>query len=153
MRNAEHAHRRRSDALFMVRRLPVAALFVLLLGTAGCGTVRLEVPPGRSVRLLEVDEPAGVRVQRTVWFWLWGARPISDNTTCEDIRALDLAEVRMRTEQTMVDNVVTVIGSLVTITRRTLIVEGNVDRAIRRDRARVVAPTGVDSNPGGGSPR
>jgi hypothetical protein len=130
------------------RRLFGAAI---LLGAAGCGTIRLELPPGRTVRLLEVDEPAELRSERTVWFWLWGGKPISDNTAREDIEALDLAEVRIHTEQTMADNIVTLFGSLVTITRRTLIIEGNVERAIRRERVGVAAPANATWNSGGGA--
>ena len=100
----------------------------------GCGTVRLEVPPGRQVRLLEVDEPAEIRVQRTVWFWLWGGEPISDNTAMTEIERYDLKEVRMRTEQTLLDGILTPITALVTIVRRTLIIEGNTTPALRRAR-------------------
>ena len=34
--------------------------------------------------------PASVHVERTVWFWSWGAKPISDNTTREDIEKYNL---------------------------------------------------------------
>jgi hypothetical protein len=107
-------------------------LGVLLI--AGCGTVRLEVPPGYDdVRLLEVDEPAEVRVERTVWFWMWGGNPISDNTTKTEIEQYNLKEVRLRTEQTLLDTIITPITAVVSIVRRTLIVEGNTDRAVRRN--------------------
>ena len=80
---------------------------------------------GREVRLLEEDEPADVRVQRAVWFWLWGGRPISDNTTAQDVERHDLVEMRMRTEQTLSDNLTILFTVWVSIVRRTLIVEGN----------------------------
>ena len=102
--------------------------------STGCGTVRLEVPPGRDVRLLEVDEPAEIRVQRTVWFWLWGGEPISDNTAMTEIEQYDLKEVRMRTEQTLLDGILTPITAIVSIVRRTMIVEGNTTPALRRSR-------------------
>lgn len=91
----------------------------------GCGTVRMEVPEGHEVRILAQDESAEIRIERTVWFWLWGARPISDNTTKSDIEKYNLKEVRAYTTQTMTDNLLLMITSLVSIVRRTLIVEGN----------------------------
>lgn len=92
---------------------------------SGCGTVRLEVPEGHEVRLLAHDESAEIRIERTVWFWLWGARAISDNTTKSDIEQYQLKEVRAYTTQTMTDNIILIITSFVSIVRRTLIVEGN----------------------------
>jgi hypothetical protein len=103
--------------------LLAAALSLLL--AAGCGTIRLEVPKGREVRLLEEDEPADVRVQRAVWFWLWGGRPISNNSTVPEVLEHDLVEMRMRTEQTLTDNLTILFTVWFSIVRRTLIVEGN----------------------------
>lgn len=115
----------------------LAAVTGLLLAT-GCGTVRLEVPPGHDdVRMLEADEPAEIHVERTVWFWLWGGRPISDNTTRTEIEKYNLKEVRLRTEQTLLDNILTPICAVVSIVRRTLIVEGNRGGALRRNRIEV----------------
>jgi len=103
--------------------LPAAAGLMLLLG---CGTVRLEVPPGHgSVRLLHMDESAQIKVQRTIWFWMWGAKPISDNTTKPDIEKYDLDEVRLTTKQTVLDNVLNSIIGIFSFARRTLVVEGN----------------------------
>lgn len=111
-----------------MRRARAARTLVLLAAVAavsGCGTVRLEVPEGRTVRLLEEREPASIRVERKVWFWLWGGKPISDNTTEQDILEHDLKEIRIRTEQTFVDSVVTTLCGVFSITVRTLTVEGN----------------------------
>ena len=113
----------------------LASAIACLLLLCGCGTVRLEVPPGHgNVRMLEVDEPAEIRVQRTVWFWLWGGKAISDNTSKTEIEQYDLKEVRLRTEQTLLDNILTPICAVVSIVRRTLIVEGNTEAALRRNR-------------------
>ena len=96
---------------------------ILLL--SGCGTVRMEVPEGHEVRVLERNESAEIRVERTVWFWLWGARAISDNTTKSDIEKYNFKEVRAYTTQTMTDNLMLMVTSLVSIVRRTMIIEGN----------------------------
>ena len=82
------------------RRHGLAALALLLLLPLGCGTTHMVAPPGRTVRMLGEDEPAAIHTQRTVWFWMWGVRPISDNTTQQDIEQYDLREVRYTTYQT-----------------------------------------------------
>lgn len=108
------------------RKIALASL-IALCGSlaAGCGTIRLEVPPGRTVRLLQEGEPAQIHVERTVWFWLFGSRPISDNTTMPEIERYDLCEIRLQTVQSMSDQLTNFVTFLVTIVRRTLIVEGN----------------------------
>lgn len=92
---------------------------------SGCGTVRMEVPEGYEVRVLARSESAEIRVERTVWFWLWGAKAISDNTTKSDIEKYNFTEVRAYTTQTMTDNLLLMITSLVSIVRRTMVIEGN----------------------------
>ncbi len=100
----------------------------LLVGTfclAGCGTVPLEVPPGRSVRLLHQDEKASVRVEKTIWYYGWGWNPLTENSTAPIIEEHDLKEVRFTVTQSFWDTVISTVTSFVSITRRTLIVEGN----------------------------
>jgi hypothetical protein len=93
----------------------------------GCGTIRLEVPEGYPVRLLAQNESAEIRVERTIWFWLWGGKAISDNSIKSDIEKYKLTEVRAYTVQTMTDNVLLIVTSFVSIVRRTLVVEGNTN--------------------------
>ena len=97
---------------------------------SGCGTVRMEVPEGHEVRVLARNESAEIRVERTVWFWLWGARAISDNTTKSDIEKYKFKEVRAYTTQTMTDNILLMITSFVSIVRRTMIIEGNTSSTL-----------------------
>jgi hypothetical protein len=122
----------------MSRRIPPRnGLIPALLAAAlisGCGTVRLEVPPGRNVRMLEADEPAEIHVERTLWYWMWGGNAISDNTPAFEIEKYDLKEVRVHTEQTFIDSILNPITAVVSIVRRRLIVEGNTERALRRSR-------------------
>ena len=105
-------------------------IFTCILFFSGCGTVRMEVPEGHEVRVLARNESAEIRVERTVWFWLWGARAISDNTTKSDIEKYNFKEVRAYTTQTMTDNLILMITSLVSIVRRTMIIEGNTVSAL-----------------------
>jgi hypothetical protein len=107
-----------------------SCILICLILFSSCGTVRLEVPKGQDVRLLMNAESSEVRVERTVWFWLWGAKPISDNSIKSEVEKHNLKEVRAYTTQTMTDNIVTLVTSLVSITRRTLVIEGNTTRAL-----------------------
>ena len=107
----------------IVRRLLLAG--ILAAPWLGCGTTHLVAPPGRDVRIMPTDTPASVHVERTVWFWSWGAKPISDNTTREDIEKYNLREVRIDTYQRWYEMIINPITSIVSIQRRTLIVEGN----------------------------
>ncbi|MDX2169258.1 MAG: hypothetical protein SF182_19465 [Deltaproteobacteria bacterium] len=105
------------------RRLGLLVGLAMLLG--GCGAVNLVAPEGREVRILGSDEPATVKVDRTVWYALWGGHPISDNTTRQDIERFNLREVRYTTKQTFFEMLTNPLTSLVSVVRRTLIVEGN----------------------------
>ena len=90
-----------------------------------CGTTQLVAPPGRTVRMLGEDAPAQVRSQRTVWYWVWGSKPISDNTTQEDILKYNLREVRYSTYQTLFEMMTNPLTSIVSVQRRQIVVEGN----------------------------
>jgi hypothetical protein len=111
--------------------LNIKLRFIVVLCTAllvsSCGTVRVEVPEGQQVRLLAEGESAEIRVERTVWFWLWGGKAISDNSIKSDIEKYKLTEVRAFTVQTMTDNILLIVTSFVSIVRRTLVVEGNTN--------------------------
>jgi hypothetical protein len=91
----------------------------------GCGTVLLEVPPGRSVTLLDQDQPASVRVERTVWYALWGGKPLSDNSIAATIQEHNLTQVRVTVVQNFWDTVVNFVTCYFSFVRRTVIVEGN----------------------------
>jgi len=102
------------------------AVTILSACTAvGCGTTQLVAPPGHDVRLLSPDAPAQIRSQRTVWYWVWGSKPISDNTTQEDILKYNLRQVRYTTYQTWFEMMTNPLTSLVSVQRRQIVVEGN----------------------------
>lgn len=91
----------------------------------GCGTVHLDVPPGRTVTLLDQDQPASVRVERTVWYALWGGQPLSDNSIAATIQEHNLTQVRVTVVQNFWDTVVNFVTCYFSFVRRTVIVEGN----------------------------
>lgn len=96
-------------------------LLLVLLG--GCGTVYLDGPPG--VRLLASDAPVSVKAQRTVWFWLWGNKPLSDPYAATLIKENGLSEARVTMTNTAADSIISVFTGIVGFPRRTIIVEGN----------------------------
>ena len=100
-------------------------LLGMLLVLPGCGTVHFDVPEGSRVKLLEVDAPASVRVERFVWYALWGGVELSDNHTASMIGEAGLVEVRIQCTYTFWDTVLNTFTSLLSFSGRRVIVEGN----------------------------
>jgi hypothetical protein len=112
----------------MIRRPTIRRLMLAVVLSApglGCGTTHLVAPPGREVYLMPADTPAQVHVERTIWFYQWGAKAFNDNSTREDIERYNLRQVRIDTYQKWYEMLINPITSIVSIQRRTLIVEGN----------------------------
>jgi hypothetical protein len=97
---------------------------LLLLATtlvlAGCGTVHFDAPPGQRVKLLALDDPTSVRVEYVIWYGLWGGKVMNFNHTAPLIATNHLTEVKMFT-----DNLINPFASIVSFSRRTLVIEGN----------------------------
>jgi hypothetical protein len=104
-------------------RRSIAVLGLLL--AAGCGTVHIEVPPGRTVTMLDQDQPASVRIERHIWFALWGGEPLSDNSTLNDVKEHHLTQVRVTVVQNVWDSVINAFTCYFSFVRRTVIIEGN----------------------------
>jgi hypothetical protein len=109
----------------MNARFPCRLIAAASLLLAGCGTVHFDVPPGQRVRLLTQDEPAAVRVEHTVWYALWRNRVLNENHTAPFIATNQLVEVKMYTELSVADNLINPFTSIVSFSRRTLVIEGN----------------------------
>jgi hypothetical protein len=106
----------------------VAKFLALSIGInflAGCGTVVFDVSQGAKVKLLEVDAPVSITVERTIWYSLWGGIPLDDNHTASIIGYYNLKEVRMHTEYSVSDSIIDTFTSIVSYSRRRIIVEGN----------------------------
>jgi hypothetical protein len=101
-----------------------AALFSVLLVT-GCGTVEFEAPPGAKVRILEIDEPVTIKMKQKVWYAGWGQWPLSNNSTAPLIAEMGLEEVRLATDQDLLDTIVSAVTSIFSFSVRTMYVEGN----------------------------
>lgn len=102
----------------------LVAIFMGLLLT-GCGTVNFDVAKGQRVKLLTEDDKTTVRVEKKIWYALWGDMPLSENHTAPFIEEYHLKEVKMFTRQTISDNIISTVLSPLSFSRRTLIIEGN----------------------------
>jgi hypothetical protein len=107
---------------FVAMALTLAAASLLL---AGCGTVHFDAPQGQRVRLLTQDDPAAVRVERTIWYALWGNKVMNENHTAPFIATNQLVEVKMYTELSAADSLINPFTSILSFSRRTLVIEGN----------------------------
>jgi hypothetical protein len=97
----------------------------MLCGTGGCGTIHFDVPRGTRVRLLELDEPTSIHIEKTVWFALWGAEPLSDNHTASLIAGYDIKECRLSNRYSLSDSLINTVTSIFSFSRRRMIIEGN----------------------------
>jgi hypothetical protein len=103
----------------------IAPLLGLALLLPACGTIYFDVPAGRRVKLLERDAPTTVRVEQTIWYAGWGAKPLTNNHTAPIIEEHDLAEVRLYNQQTALDSIINAVVVFLSFSRRTMRVEGN----------------------------
>jgi hypothetical protein len=113
-------------ARLALRALQCLLPAALVAATGGCGTIHFDAPEGRRVKVLELDAPTSIQIERTVWFALWGAKPLSDNHTASTIEAYNLSEVRLHNLYSGSDIVINTFTSIVSFSRRRIIVEGNV---------------------------
>jgi hypothetical protein len=107
----------------VIQHLLILSSAVLFL--TGCGTVNFDVPKGQRVKLLTEDDPTTVRVEKKVWYALWGDKPLSENHTAPFIEEYHLTEVKMMTQQDWVDTIINLVVSPLSFSRRTVVIEGN----------------------------
>ena len=98
---------------------------LLLLSVAGCGTVHLDAPEGRRVKVLERDAPTTVHVEETVWYFAWGGVDLSDTHTATIIQKHDLAEVKLHVTYDFSDSLINTFATFLSFSRRRIIIDGN----------------------------
>ena len=98
---------------------------IALLALSGCGTVYIQGPPGTRTRLMDEEETASVTHEYKVWFALYGNEPLSENDMAVLIEELGLQEARFILEATFWDSVISTFTGIFTISRQTVIIEGN----------------------------
>jgi hypothetical protein len=103
------------------------SLICTLIVLSGCFQTQLHAPLGRHIRLLAQDEPAKFRTEYKNWYVLYGFVPIWTTQPEEIIRKQNLVEVRARTQDTVLDAVITTVSMLlpIMIFPQHVIVEGN----------------------------
>jgi hypothetical protein len=98
---------------------------LLLLVAAGCGTVHLDAPEGRRVKVLDRDAPTTVHVEETVWYFAWGGVDLSDTHTATIIEKHDLAEVKLHVTYDFSDSLINLFATFLSFSRRRIIIDGN----------------------------
>lgn len=106
-----------------MRRLVVLAMLVMMC--SGCYTMKHAAPPGGTVSTISVDQPATVKRSVKVWYALWGAVPISNNSSERIISENNLKEARVVSRIKFEDYLISIFTGLVSIVPATMTVEGN----------------------------
>jgi len=97
---------------------------ILIFSFIGCYTIRYVAPVGKDVKAMDEITPAKVKVQKRVWYALWGLVPISDNSTADLIQKYNLKNARAKSKITILDFIISSFTSYVTIVTLTVEVEG-----------------------------
>ncbi len=92
---------------------------------SGCYTMKHTAPPQSSVTLLPEGSSTDFQKSKKVWYALWGAVPISSNSSEKIILENDLRQVRIKTRITFVDYLIGFFTGAVSIVPATMTVEGN----------------------------
>ena len=91
----------------------------------GCLNTDLVAPENNKVRVLGANEAVRYHKQYRNWYILYGAVPLYTVQPEELIAEQKLTEVRVQTEDTIMDGVITFFTSALTILPQTVVVEGN----------------------------
>jgi hypothetical protein len=108
-----------------MRRIIAVALLLSLSLSTGCFTMKYAAPPKQDTKVISEAQPTAVKKTVRVWYALWGAVPITDNSTEKIIADNNLKEVRVQTQITFVDYVIGIFTGIVSIVPATMTVEGN----------------------------
>jgi len=98
---------------------------LLFLAVAGCGTVHIDAPEGRRVKVLERDAPTSVHIEETVWYFAWGGVDLSDTHTATIIEKNNLDEVKLHVTYNFGDSLINTFATLLSFNRRRIIIDGN----------------------------
>jgi hypothetical protein len=82
-------------------------------------------------------------MHQKVWYAGWGQWPLSNNSTAPLIAEKGLTEVRMATDQDLLDTILSTFTSIFSFSVRTMYVEGNPAAPV---------PSGSDGAPEQGAP-
>ena len=108
-----------------MRAIAVLLAAGLLLTLVGCGTVHIDAPEGKRVRLLQEDAPTSVHVEETVWYFGWGAVDLSDTHTAGLLETHQLSEARFQVTYSFWDSLLNTFTSVLSFSRRRIVIDGN----------------------------
>ena len=97
---------------------------ILIFSFIGCYAVRYVAPVGKDVKAIDEMTPAKVKVQKKVWYALWGLIPITDNSTADLIQKYNLKNARATSKITILDFLISLVTSNLSIVTLTIEVEG-----------------------------
>lgn len=97
---------------------------ILLISFIGCYSVKYATLPNTDVKVLSETEYGKVKVEKKVWYALWGLIPITDNSTADIIQKYNLKRVKAESKIKFLDFVINYFTSFATIVCLTLEVEG-----------------------------
>lgn len=110
-------------------RLTAIVCLTTLLSTmlSGCFNTDLVAPDNNPVRIIGIDEPTQFRTEYKNWYLIAGVLPIYTTQPEEIIAKEKLTEVRVQTEDTVSDGVITFLSALIFIGLfpQTVVIEGN----------------------------
>ncbi|MCG3121445.1 MAG: hypothetical protein ALAOOOJD_04537 [bacterium] len=108
-----------------MRKILAIVLIASFSLSTGCFTMKYAAPPQSNVTAAAEGTATSFKKSVKVWYALWGAVPISENSTAKLIADNNLKEVRVTTQFKFVDYVIGIFTGLVSIVPATMTVEGN----------------------------
>ena len=97
---------------------------ILVFSFIGCYAVRYAAPAGKEVNTIDEVTPARIKVEKKVWYALWGLVPLTDNSTADLIQKYNLKNVRAQSKMTVIDILISAILGNFSIVTLTVEVEG-----------------------------
>ncbi len=109
----------------MRKLIALALIAIFTLSSSGCFTMKATAPAKTPVAFISEGKRTSFKQSKKVWFALWGAVPISDNSSARIIAENELKQVRVTTKITFVDYLIGAVTGVVSIVPATMTVEGN----------------------------
>ena len=99
---------------------------MILLSFIGCYAVRYVAPPQQDVKLMSEVDVGKVKLQKKVWYAVWGLVPITDNSTEDLIQKYNLKNVKAKSYISFLDWIISAFTGSFSIVCLTIEVEGEV---------------------------
>ena len=118
----------------MMKQIAMVCLTALLTTLlSGCFRTDLIAPENHQVRILAADAPTEFHTEYKNWYLLAGVLPIYTTQPEEIIAKEKLTEVRVQTEDTISDGVITFLSALIFIGLfpQTVVVDGNKQSEVK----------------------